>query len=133
MTPNGHAETQYPQPLHTSACTTTVSNSVRKIAPVGHASRHAACVQCLQTSDDISQRRPGSDGEASGTTCSMNATCRQVSALSSPVLSYDKPRKSNPSAGTSFHSLHATSQALHPMHSVVSVKNPTRSTWLPRC
>src|SRR5207248_10937526 len=67
------------------------------------------------------------DADASGTTCSTNATCRQESALSSPVLSYDRPRKSNPSAGTSFHSLHATSQALHPMHSVVSVKNPTRA------
>jgi hypothetical protein len=29
------------------------------------------------------------------------------------------------SSGTSFHSLHATSQALHPMHTVGSVKKPT--------
>ena len=29
-------------------------------------------------------------------------------------------------AGTWFHSLQATSQALQPMHTLVSVKNPTR-------
>src|SRR2546421_7428525 len=34
------------------------------------------------------------------------------------------PVKNIPSAGSWFHSLHATSQALHPMHTVVSVKNP---------
>src|SRR3954451_16901534 len=56
MTPYGHAGMQYPQPLQMSSCTTTVSNSVRKSAPVGQTSRQAACVQCLQTSDDMSQR-----------------------------------------------------------------------------
>ena len=35
---------------------TTVPNSVRKIAPVGQTSRQAAWVQCLQTSEIISQR-----------------------------------------------------------------------------
>jgi len=35
------------------------------------------------------------------------------------------PEKSKPSSGTPFHSLHATSQALQPMHSDVSVKNPS--------
>ena len=35
---------------------TTVPNSVRNSAPVGHTSRQPACVQCLHTSDDISQR-----------------------------------------------------------------------------
>ena len=35
-----------------SSCTTTVPNSVRKSAPVGQTSRHAAWVQCLQTSGD---------------------------------------------------------------------------------
>src|SRR5215218_746443 len=39
-----------------SCWTTTVPNSVRNSAPVGQASRQPACVQCLQTSDDISQR-----------------------------------------------------------------------------
>ncbi len=83
MTPNGHAGTQYPQPLQTSSCTTTVPNSVRISAPVGHTSRHAASVQCLHTSLDISQRM--SPSEPVG--CSMNATCRQVEAESPPVLS----------------------------------------------
>ena len=56
----------------------------------------------------------------------MNATCRQVSAPSPTVLSYDIPVSARPSSGTRFHSLHATSQALQPMHTDVSVKNPIR-------
>src|SRR5699024_3125146 len=56
--------------------------------------------------------------------CSTNATCRQVLAPRPPVLSYDDPSISrSPSMGTSFHSLHATSQALQPMQIEVSVKN----------
>src|SRR5258705_232802 len=56
---------QYPQPLQMSCCTTTVPNSVRNSAPVVQTSRQAACVQCLHTSELISQRmsprssRPG--------------------------------------------------------------------------
>jgi hypothetical protein len=56
----------------------------------------------------------------------MNATCRQVVALRSAVLSYDMPVSSSPSSGTAFHSLHATSQALQPMHTDVSVRKPIR-------
>jgi hypothetical protein len=36
------------------------------------------------------------------------------------------PVNSRPSSGTSFHSLQATSQALQPMQTEVSVKNPIR-------
>src|SRR5437868_3998698 len=126
MTPNGHAGTQYPQPLQTSSWTTTVPNSVRKSAPVGQTSRQAACVQCLQTSELISQRTPSSSATRSGLSCSMNATWRQVSAPSAPVLSYESPVQTKPSSGTRFHSLQATSQALQPMQTVVSVKKPTR-------
>src|SRR5919109_1304510 len=57
MTPYGQAEMQYPQPLHTSSCTTTVPNSVRNSAPVGHTSRQAARVQCLHTSELMSHRK----------------------------------------------------------------------------
>src|SRR3954471_22477573 len=105
MTPYGHAGTQYPQPLHTSGCTTTVPNSVRNNEPVGHTSRHPAWVQCLQTSEDISHRKSMSSGPegAAGSGgssderivgiprsvvplapprgCSMKATWRQVLAL----------------------------------------------------
>src|SRR6187551_1130147 len=102
-----------------SSCTTTVPNSVRKSAPVGHTSRQAACVQCLQTSDDMSHR--------SGSLCSTKATCRHVFAPSSEVLSYDSPVQTSPSSGTRFHSLQATSQALQPMQTEVSVKKPMRS------
>ncbi len=139
ITPNGHAETQYPQPLQTSSWTTTVPNSVRISAPVGHTSRHAASVQCLHTSLDISQRTapavpsaaPGGGGSAppGRPICSIKATCRQVEAPSRTELSYDIPVSSIPSSGTAFHSLQATSQALQPMQTEVSVKNPIRGGW----
>src|SRR6478735_3957726 len=127
-----------------SSCTTTVPNSVRNRAPVGQTSRQPAFVQCLQTFDDINQRNsvrspasacspggpivgiPSSTGGRAGLRCSMKATCRQLSALSPPVLSYDVPSRSKPSAGSWFHSLQATSHALHPMQIEVSVKKPLR-------
>ncbi len=56
----------------------------------------------------------------------MKATCRQELALRPPVLSYDMPSRSNPSSGTRFHSLQATSHALQPMQTLVSVKKPIR-------
>ena len=108
MTPNGQAETQYPQPLQTSSWTTTVPNSVRISAPVGHTSRQADSVQCLHTLLDISQREPSAENSPSADSvstdapessagparaspgrliCSMNATCRQVEAPRAPVLS----------------------------------------------
>src|SRR5579862_4724909 len=105
------------------------------IAPVGQPSRHAECVQCLQTSELISQRNCSSSTAAAdspseltrrGFCCSMNATCLHVFAPSPPLLSYDVPPKTSPSSGTRFHSLQATSHALQPMQSVVSVKNPIR-------
>src|SRR5205085_5663949 len=114
-----------------SSCTTTVPNSVRKSEPVGQTSRHAACVQCLHTSEDMSQRRASpslspSPSTRSGVCCSTNATCRHEFAPSVEVLSYDSPVQTRPSSGTTFHSLHATSHALHPMQTDVSVKKPIR-------
>src|SRR5436190_22850624 len=111
-----------------SCWTTTVPYSVRNSDPVGQTSRHAACVQCLQTSDDMSQRKASTPpSPCSGSFCSTNATCRHEFAPSSEVLSYDSPVQTSPSSGTRFHSLQATSQALHPMQTEVSVKKPTRS------
>ncbi len=68
--------------------------------PVGHTSRQAASVQCLHTSEAISQRKSGRSRPASAaasgsplswwpsrTGCSMNATWRHVLAPSAPVLS----------------------------------------------
>src|SRR5919204_2135105 len=110
-----------------SSCTTTVPYSVRKSDPVGQTSRQAACVQCLQTSELISHRSASTSPSppCSGWFCSMKATWRQVLAPSSEVLSYDSPVQTIPSSGTRFHSLQATSQALQPMQTEVSVKNPT--------
>src|SRR5438552_10044920 len=106
-----------------SSCTTTVPNSVRNSEPVGHTSRQAACVQCLQTSDDISQRSASpSSSPRNGVRCSTNATWRHEFAPSADVLSYDSPVQASPSSGMTFHSLHATSHALQPMQIEVSVK-----------
>src|SRR5690625_5065037 len=58
----------------------------------------------------------------------MKATWRHVSAPSPPLLSYEEPSSPSESAGSSFHSLHATSHALHPMQMEVSVKNPFRGS-----
>src|SRR5947209_3874653 len=89
------------------------------MAPVGHASRHPARWQCLHTSDENSQ------ANLSSVLCfSTKLTWRHVDAPSAPVLSYDMPVKTKPSSGNWFHCLHATSQALQPMHTVVSVKKP---------
>lgn len=61
-----------------------------------------------------------------GRGCSTNATCRHEFAVNAPVLSYDMPSRSSPEPGTSFHSLQATSHALQPMQTLVSVKKPIR-------
>src|SRR5258708_4011108 len=104
MTPKGQAATQAAQPLQISGWMKTFSNSVWMMAPVGQACWQGAVTQCLQTSLIMSQRPClGSllgnisreslwpDGDGAGATssrnCSMNFTCRQDVADSSPVLS----------------------------------------------
>src|SRR5882672_9049477 len=62
---------------------TTVSNSVRMIAPVGQTSRQAAWTQCLHTSL-ISSHRPSFRSSAN---CSTNLTWRQWMPSSLRVLS----------------------------------------------
>src|SRR5919202_4852717 len=118
-----------------SSCTTTVPYSVRQSKPVGQTSRQAAWVQCLQTSELISQRSGSSPAASSpasspstrnGFRCSTKATWRQELAPSSEVLSYESPLQSKPSSGSRFHSLQATSHALQPMQIDVSVKKPSR-------
>src|ERR1043166_1228042 len=108
-----------------SGCTYTPPNSVRTIDPVGHASRQPARSQCLQTSDAKAHEIcDGSLPPAPTHGCrSTNFTCRQDEWPSACVLSYDSPLHTKPSSGTWFHSLHATSHALHPMQSVASVRN----------
>jgi len=88
ITPYGHAEMQFRQPLHVSCWMNTVSNSVLTIALVGQTSRQDACWQCLQTSDIMSQAWPSPTVVAAVSELgSMNLTCRQFSASSLPVLS----------------------------------------------
>src|SRR5436309_6843242 len=56
-----------------SSWTTTVPNSVRNNEPVGHTSRHAAWVQCLQTSLAISQRNSELCSEWGGAPTALDA------------------------------------------------------------
>src|ERR1043166_3845127 len=100
------------------------------MAPVGQLSRHPARTQCLHTSEENSQENAPASCVESGTGRSMNATCRHVDAPSATVLSYDMPVNIIPSSGSWFHCLQATSQALQPMHRVVSVKKPLRGERL---
>src|SRR5215471_15097392 len=117
---------QLRQPLHVSCWMKTVSNSVRMMALVGQTSAHDACWQCLQTSDIISQAWPSPVVVAAvrRVSLSMNLTCRQFSASSLPVLSKLSARNAGWLPVSWFHSLQATSQALQPMQTLVSVKNP---------
>src|SRR5215472_1165815 len=119
---------QFRQPLQTSCWMKTVSNSVRTIALVGQTSAHYACWQCLQTSDIMSQAWPLPTVVAAvSRSLSMNFTCRQFSPSSLPVLSKLSARKAGGSPLSWFHSLQATSQALQPMQTLVSVKKPFAS------
>src|ERR671937_493792 len=90
ITPNGQPARQARQPLQTSDWMTTVSNSVRVMAPVGHTSRQPACTQCLQTSDIINQRPP-TRSALFRSNCSTNLTWRYDVPDSSIVLSYEFP------------------------------------------
>src|SRR3954454_7833994 len=100
------------------------------IEPVGQASRHPAFSQCLQTSEETSQaiRSGALPPRPTSGVRSTNLTWRQVEWPRARVLSYELPLQRKPSCGTSFHSLHATSQALQPMQRVESVKKPVTLT-----
>jgi hypothetical protein len=119
----GQAAMQSRQPLHTSGWMYTVSNSVLMIAPVGQTSMQLAFEQCLHTSDIISQALPSPVVMVWSGTLSMNSTCRQFCASSRPVLS-NPSRNDGSLPGSSFHCLQATSHALQPMQTLVSVKKP---------
>ena len=114
---------QLRQPLQTEGWMKTLSNSVRMIAPVGQTSMQLAWLQCLQTSDIRSQALPWPATSVWSGTLSISCTCRQFWASRLPVLSKPSP-KAGSFPGSSFHCLQATSQALQPMHTLVSVKNP---------
>src|ERR1051325_6247927 len=89
------------------------------IALVGQTSMQLASEQCLHTSLIMLHATP-----PAGVLRSWNCTCRQFWSSSRPVLS-NPSRNLAAWPGSWFHSLQATSQALQPMQSVVSVKKPT--------
>src|SRR5678815_5659839 len=107
------------QPLQTSGWMYTVSNSVRMMALVGQTSMQLACEQCLHTSLIMLHATP-----PAGSTTRTGDTCSSTSAARRPVLS-NPSRNLAAWPGSWCRSLQATSQALQPMQSVVSVKKPT--------
>src|SRR5262245_34602653 len=114
--------------MHLSCRTMTLPVSSRlTIALTGHASRQPACAQCLHESLMNSQR----PSMRSSLNCSINLTCRQLSADSDPVLSYESPVKCGFSSARSFHSLQATWQALQPVQMDVSTNMPLVIAHLP--
>src|SRR5207245_4858443 len=125
----GQAEMQSRQPLQTSCWMKTVLNSVRMMASVGQTSMQLACWQCLQTSDIMSQGWPLPATAGPAGTRSRNCTWRQFCSSSFPVLS-KLSRNFGACPGSWFHSLQATSHALHPMQLLVSVKKPYDSPGL---
>src|SRR5947209_19736565 len=106
----------------------TPPNSVRTIEPVGQASRHPACSQCLQTSEEklhelCSPALPPNPGSGASST---NFTWRQVDAPTASVLSKEKPLTSNPPSKTPFNSLQPIPNALQPSNRVRSVRKAVR-------
>src|SRR5256885_14559979 len=104
-----------------SSCTTTVQNSVRKSEPVGQTSRHAACVQCLQTSDSISQRSavPPSPFACSGFCCSTNTLRHVAFAELEEALHSDYDGQTLLPSGVRFDPFHPSAPALPPMLAAV--------------
>ena len=87
---------------------------------IGCKACEVACKQWNDLPSDGGTFRKGGSYDSTGRL--SGNTWRHVFAPSSPVWSYEPPlRNSLPSAGRSFHCLHATSHALQPMQTVVSV------------
>ena len=137
-TPKGQPATQVPHPLHTSCCTTTVPNSVRNNAPVGHTSRHPACVQCLHTSDDMSQRNSGVSG---GVVSTASGGVASAEVAPPGIVGIPRPTRARPdsralSMRSRSCSMNATCRhVLAPSATVlsydmpVSSRSPSRGFW----
>src|SRR5207245_6764940 len=125
---NGQPDTQYWQPMQFSCWKSTMPFVYCTMAPsAGHARRHPGSSQCMHWSLRINHcSAPFSPR------CSLNLIRFQkfhdvdgiVWYVLSNVVCWN---------GMSFHSTHATSQALQPMHVVTSMYLQTSSSrWTPR-
>src|SRR5256886_10735464 len=103
------------------------SSDLCTIAPgAGQAFRHPGSAQCMQPSLRISHSR-----SPLGFSYSVKRINVQDSLLRSPGLSYT-PTLLPISSRRSFHSMHATWQALQPMHLVVSMSLATVPVYASR-
>src|SRR5690606_26978511 len=108
---NGQPVMQYPQPIQFSETKSTIPLAYLTIAPgAGQAFRQPGSSQCMQPSLRISH----SSLPCSGST-SKNFITVQDCGVRSVGLSYT-PTFSPTSSRRSFHCMHATWQALQPMH-----------------
>src|SRR5262249_42241141 len=118
-TSNGQPVAQRPQPMHASGLTSTMPFSYCTIAPgAGHALRQPGSAQCMHWSLRISQ------DSAPLRSSSRNLIRFQKLASSFGIVWY-VPVCLVDTSCRSFHSWHATSQALQPMQVVVSMNLDT--------
>src|SRR5450759_156381 len=123
-TSNGHPVSQYPQPMQLSGFTSTIPLAYCTMAPgAGQASRHPGSAQCMHWSLRMSHISPPSTSRSS-------KRMRFQKPASSVGIVWYVPTCRVESGGRSFHSWHATSQALQPMHVDVSMYLATVGTLL---
>src|SRR5246127_2903442 len=119
-TSNGQPVTQYPQPMQFSSWKSTIPLEYCTIAPgEGQALRQPGSAQCMQPSLRISHSR-----SPFGFSYSAKRIRVQERSLRSAGFWYP-PTLVPISSRRSFHSMHATWQALQPMHLVVSMSLAT--------
>src|SRR5918992_3742388 len=117
---NGHPETQYWHPMHLSSSKSTIPFSYWTIAPgAGQARRHPGSSQCRHESLRMGQASPPSSRSTS-----LKRMRSHVLGVRSSWLWYP-PKLEVSSTSRSFHSLHAISHALHPMHRSMSTSLDT--------
>src|SRR5450759_1877636 len=123
-TSNGHPVSQYPQPMQLSGFTSTIPLAYCTMAPgAGQASRHPGSAQCMHWSLRMSHISPPSTSRSS-------KRMRFQKPASSVGIVWYVPTWCVDSGGRSFHSWHATSQALQPMQVDVSMYLATVGTLL---
>src|SRR5215472_4642973 len=121
-TSKGQPVSQYPQPMHCSGLTSTMPLAYWTMAPgAGQAARHPGSSQCMHWSLRISQAMPPSTSLSSKRIRFQYCGWRVGRVWYVPVCSVL-------TGGRSFHSWHATSQALHPMQVDVSMYLETTGT-----
>ena len=121
---NGQPVMQLPQPMQCSEMKSTMPLVYLTIAPgAGHAFRQPGSAQCMQPSFRISHSSVVSSRSTSEKRITVHDSGERLGGLSyTPSFSPTVSRRS-------FHCMHATWQALQPMHEVTSMSLATSGWW----